>query len=167
MKIKKFLCVFFIFAGCSNIQNAETIPDDFYMRETYKTFLKNDLGEYYSIEKRVNNNFSAILEIYDKKNNKMVEKYENKYINPVEKSSYNDYYQISKKYEYEKGSLIKTTLQIGKSENCFVKCSNEILYTNNKVNKVINYPSCLSLVDMKKRTLDYNNSYVKNNCIVN
>ena len=115
----------------------------------------------------VNNNFSAIVEIYDKKNNKIVEKYENKYINPIKKSSYNDYYQISKKYEYEKGSLVKTTLQIGKSENCFVKCSNEILYINNKVNKVIKYPSCLSLVDMKKRTLDYNNSYVKNNCIVN
>ncbi|OTG80141.1 hypothetical protein B9T33_09450 [Acinetobacter sp. ANC 5054] len=165
MKIKAVL--FLICYGFSNIQNAKNLPTDFYMKETYKKFLRTDLGESYSIEKKVNNNFSAVIEIFNKKNNKIIEKYENKYINPLVSSSYNDYYQISKKYEYNEGVLLKTSYFAGNSENCFVKCDNETIYNKSRVYSVVKYPSCISLFDLKKRELNYNSSYVKEKCIEN
>lgn len=168
MKIKAVLFLFFICYGCSNIQNAKNLPTDFYMEETYKNFLRTDLGKSYSIEKKVNNNFSAVIEIFNKNNNKIVEKYENKYINPLVVSSYNDYYQISKKYEYNnEGVLLKTSYFAGNSENCFVKCNNENIYNKSKIYRIVKYPSCISLFDLKKRELNYNSSYVKEKCIEN
>ena len=69
-----------------------TLPSDFYMKETYKKFIKEDVGNFYYIEKIINNNFSTVSEMYSKKDNKIIEKYESFYINPVQLESYNDYY---------------------------------------------------------------------------
>jgi len=120
MKIKKIIVVlpFFI----TQLLNAETLPLDFYMKESYKKFVKSDMGDSYYIEKRVNNNFIAVSEEYNKKNRKLINKSESVFINPVKVTSYNDYYQINKNYFYENGKINKTSYEIGKIDNCFVKC---------------------------------------------
>jgi len=125
------------------------------------------LGDSYYIEKRVNNNFIAVSEEYNKKNRKLINKSESVFINPVKVTSYNDYYQINKNYFYENGKINKTSYEIGKIDNCFVKCGDEIFYKNSKIYKKNEYPSCLSLFNIEKRQLDYKNSYVEKNCIPN
>ena len=50
---------------------------------------------------------------------------------------------------------------------CFVKCGLESFYKKGKVFKTKKYPSCLSLFDIEKRVLKYENKYVKDNCIIN
>ena len=54
------------------------------MKEKYKKFIKEDVGDFYYIEKIINNNFSAVSEMYSKKDNKIIEEYESFYINPVQ-----------------------------------------------------------------------------------
>ena len=46
------------------------------MKEKYKKFIKEDVGNFYYIEKIINNNFSAVSEMYSKKDKKIIEKYE-------------------------------------------------------------------------------------------
>lgn len=81
--------------------------------------------------------------------------------------SYNDYYQITKKYEYKNGLTYKTNYYIGNSNNCFVKCGKEVFYSKFKKYKINRYPSCLSLFDINEKKLKYETDYVKNNCISN
>ena len=165
MKIKSF--IFLLFLLKINILNAGTLPSDFYMKEKYKKFIKEDVGSFYYIEKIINNNFSAVSEMYSKKDKKIIEKYESVYINPVQLESYNDYYQITKKYEYKSGLIYKINYYIGSSNNCFVKCDEEIFYRKLKKYKINKYPRCLSLFDINERKLKYETDYVKNNCISN
>lgn len=47
--------------------NAKKLPENFYMEESYKKIIREEAGDFYYIEKRVNNNFISILEEYDKK----------------------------------------------------------------------------------------------------
>lgn len=165
MKIKFLFISFFLFSV--TVLNADTLPNDFYMKETYKKLIKEDVGEVYFIEKIINHNFSAVSEMYSKKNNKIMEKHESVYINPIRSESYNDYYQITKKYEYKDGVIYKTNYYIGNSNNCSVKCGEEVFYNKSKKYKKNKHPSCLSLFDINKRKLRYDNDYVKNNCIPN
>ncbi|OTG63873.1 hypothetical protein [Acinetobacter silvestris] len=160
------ISLLFIFF-CSSVLNAEVPPKDFYMKETYNKFLKEDMGDTYYIEKRINNNFVAVIEEYSKKNNKLIKKNESVYINPIVLKSYNDYYQITKTSDYENGKISSTSYSVGNSNNCFVKCGVEVFYKDSKVLKKIKYPSCLSLLNMETRKLDYKNSYVEKNCIPN
>ncbi len=98
----------------------------------------------------------------------MLGKYEAKFINPVDSDfSYNNFYQINKNYSYKNGKINKISYEIGKIDTCFVKCDVEVFYENSKVLKINKYPSCLSLLNMKTRKLDYKNSYVEKNCIPN
>ncbi len=163
MKIKFFILLLFT----TTVLNANTLPNDFYMKETYKKFIKEDVGDFYYIEKIINNNFSAVSEMYSKKDKKIIEKHESVYINPNQLESYNDYYQVTKKYEYKNGVIYKTNYYIGNSNNCFVKCGEEVFYSKLKKYKRNKYPGCLSLFDVNKRKLKYETEYVKNNCIQN
>lgn len=147
--------------------SAQILPNDFYMKETYKVFLREDMETTYYIEKRVNNNLIAVLEEYNKNDGKLINKSESVFINPVKITSYNDYYQIAKNSNYKDGKIFSTNYFVGNSNNCFIKCGIEIFYKNSKVIKKIKYPSCLSLLNMKTRKLDYKNSYVEKNCIPN
>lgn len=146
--------------------NAKKLPENFYMEESYKKIIREEAGNFYYIEKRVNNNFISILEEYDKKN-KMISKKESKFINPVDIESYNDYYQINKITNYKSGKIFNTEYSIGNSNNCFVKCGDEVFYRNSKVLKIIKYPSCLGLFNVEMRKLEYKNNYVVENCIIN
>ena len=94
MKIKSFIILLFLLK--INILNAGTLSSDFYMKETSKKIIKEDVDNFYYIEKIINNNFSTVSEMYSKKDNRIIEKYESVYINPVQLESYNDYYQITK-----------------------------------------------------------------------
>ena len=147
--------------------NAQVLPNDFYMKETYKVFLREDMETTYYIEKRVNNNLIAVLEEYNKNDGKLINKNESVFINPVKITSYNDYYQIAKNSNYKDGKIFSTNYFVGNSNNCFIKCGVEIFYKNSKVIKKIKYPSCLSLFDINKRILKFDEPYVKNNCIPN
>lgn len=158
----KILFIYFFSLGL----NAQGLPQDFYMKETYKNFVKENFGDTYYIEKRVDNNFITVLEEY-RKNIGLIKKSESVFINPVSKTSYNDYYQITKNSNYKKGKVISTSYFIGNSNNCFVKCGVEIFYKNAKVYRKVEYPGCLSLFNVETRKLDYKNSYVEENCIPN
>ena len=68
--------------------------------------------------------------------NKIIKKYESVYINPVQLESYNDCYQITKKYEYKSGLIYKMNYYIGNSNNCFVKCGEEVFYRKLKKYKI-------------------------------
>lgn len=162
MKIR-FLFIFFY----SSVLNAGVLPEDFYMKETYRKFMKEDVGDTYYVEKRINNNFIATIEEYSKKSKKLIKKNESIYINPIGEKSYNDYYQITKISNYENGGVVSVNYIIGNSNNCFVKCNEEVFYKNSKSFKKIKYPSCLSLFNIEKRELNFKNKYVKKNCILN
>lgn len=166
MKIRKILMLFFLYAIF--MQNSSALPKDFYMKETYKKIVREDLDDkVYFIEKKVNNNFSSVSEMYDKKSKKIIEKSETVFINPINVESYNDYYQITKNYKYKGGEIKTTNFYIGNSNNCAVKCGLEAFYKNSKIYRKQAYPSCLSLFDMEKRTLKYDDDYVRKNCIPN
>ena len=144
--------------------NAKNLPENFYMEETYKEFVREEAGDVYYIEKKVNNNLTAVLEEYTK-NNKILGKYEAVFINPVDGNfSYNNFYQINKNYSYKNGKIYSVNYEIGKMETCFVKCGDEIYYTEGKVVKKNKYPACLSLFDIEKRVLKFSVKYVKDNC---
>ena len=162
MRINILLIVFFTLEV-----SAQVLPNDFYMKETYKVFLREDMETTYYIEKRVNNNLIAVLEEYNKNDGKLINKSESVFINPVKITSYNDYYQIAKNSNYKDGKIFSTNYLVGNSNNCFIKCGVEIFYKNSKVIKKIKYPSCLSLFDINKRILKFDEPYVKNNCIPN
>ena len=162
MRINILLIVFF-----TSEVSAQVLPNDFYMKETYKVFLREDMETTYYIEKRVNNNLIAVLEEYNKNDGKLINKSESIFINPVKITSYNDYYQIAKNSNYKDGKIFSTNYFVGNSNNCFIKCGVEIFYKNSKVIKKIKYPSCLSLFDINKRILKFDEPYVKNNCIPN
>lgn len=146
--------------------NAKNLPENFYMEESFKKFIREEAGGFYYIEKQINNNFISILEEYDKKNN-IISKKESKFINPIDVESYNDYYQLNKITNYKNGKIFNTEYSIGNSNSCFVKCDDEVFYRNSKVLKRVKYPSCFSLFDVEMRKLDYKNSYVVKNCILN
>lgn len=142
------------------------LPTNFYKNESNARFIKTKYNDYYTIEKYN----SDLVQVYEKKsnNNFLIEKYEAKFINPIDGNySYNNFYQINKNYFYENGKINKTSYEIGKMDNCFVKCGAEFFYKNSKIYKKNEYPNCLSLFNIETRQLDYKNSYVKKNCIPN
>ena len=97
--------------------NAQVLPNDFYMKETYKVFLREDMETTYYIEKRVNNNLIAVLEEYNKNDGKLINKSESVFINPVKITSYNDYYQISKNSNYKDLKIVRQILEEKVEEN--------------------------------------------------
>lgn len=159
---------FFIFILVSLFsQSILALPIDFYKDEKNIRFVKSKFEKYYTIEK-YNGDLVQVYERKLAKNDTMLGKYEAKFINPVDSDfSYNNFYQINKNYSYKNGKINKISYEIGKIDTCFVKCDVEVFYENSKVLKINKYPSCLSLLNMKTRKLDYKNSYVEKNCIPN
>ncbi|WP_353143449.1 hypothetical protein [Acinetobacter pragensis] len=156
--------IFFAFISLSILNNAYAVPNNFYKKENSRRFVKTIHGNYFSIEK-FDGDLVRIYEEKDINNNRLIGKYEAVFINPVDGNfSYNNFYQINKNYSYKNGKIYSVNYEIGKMETCFVKCGDEIYYTEGKVVKKNKYPACLSLFDMEKRVLKFNVKYVKDNC---
>ena len=163
MKINFFI---FIFVSLFS-QSILALPIDFYKDEKNIRFVKSKFEKYYTIDK-YNGDLVQIYERKSDKNDTMLGKYEAKFINPVDGDfSYNNFYQINKNYFYKDGKISSISYDIGKMDNCFIKCDEEVFYKNSKVIKKIKYPSCLSLFDVNKRILKFDDPYVKSNCIPN
>ena len=163
MKINFFI---FIFVSLFS-QSILALPIDFYKDEKNIRFVKSKFEKYYTIEK-YNGDLVQVYERKSAKNDTMLGKYEAKFINPVDGNfSYNNFYKNNKNYFYKDGKISSISYDIGKMDNCFIKCGVEIFYKYSKVFKKIEYPSCLNLLNIKTRKLDYKNSYVEKNCIPN
>ncbi len=94
--------------------------------------------------------------------------YEARFINPVDGNfSYNNFYQINKNYQYKVGQLAVVSYEIGKADGCFIQCGEELHYQRNQIIQQKTFPACLSLFDVQKRVLKYNDAYVKKHCIPN
>lgn len=107
------------------------------MIETYKRFEKIVGDEDYTSFRFVNNNFISIAETRLKKDNRIIGKYEAKYINPLNDTSYNDYHQIVKYYEYKGGRIFRVQKKLSRIEGCEIICDNEYIYKNEKIVKKI------------------------------
>lgn len=163
MKFNYCLMILFF----SFIQYCYALPSDFYKKDSNIRFEKHYFNDYYVIEK-YSGDLVRVYEERENQDHKLIGKYEANFINPIDGNfSYNNFYQINKNYSYKNGDINKIGYDIGKMDNCFVKCGEEIFYKNLKIFKINKYPSCLSLFNIEKRELDYKNSYVKINCIPN
>lgn len=161
MKIKLLL----FFTNLILLGNAYALPDNFYKKESSKRFVKSIHHDYFSIEK-FDGDLVRVYEKKDIKSNMLIAKYEAVFINPIDgNTSYNNFYQINKNYDYKGGKIVSVNYEIGKMESCFVKCGNEVYYNEGKIIKINKYPACLSLFDIDNRVLKFNDEYVKKNCI--
>lgn len=127
-----------IFLLISQYGFSQEIPKNFYMIETYKRFEKIVGDEDYTSFRFVNNNFISIAETRLKKDNRIIGKYEAKYINPLNDTSYNDYHQIVKYYEYKGGRIFRVQKKLSRIEGCEIICDNEYIYKNEKIVKKYN-----------------------------
>ena len=52
-------------------------------------------------------------------------------------TSYNDYHQIVKYYEYKGGRIFRVQKKLSRIEGCEIICDNEYIYKNEKIVKVL------------------------------
>ena len=158
-----------ILLGCGVFlsQMTQALPADFYKKEQFKRFVKTVFDDEYTIEK-FDGELVRVSESRSRKNNALLYKYEARFINPVDGNfSYNNFYQINKNYQYKAGQLAVVSYEIGKADGCFIQCGEELHYQRNQNIQQKTFPACLSLFDVQKRVLKYNDAYVKKHCIPN